>query len=105
MSTTTPRKKARPGDWHPADIKAALEKSGWSLRRLGQHHGLSGSALKNALHRCYPRAEYLIGEAIGVPAHEIWPTRYHANGMPKRGNWTPPHCTHASCREESALSA
>ena len=34
-----PSKKGQ--DWHPADVKCALEKAGWSLRRLSRHHGYS----------------------------------------------------------------
>lgn len=34
-----PPKKPIPQDWHPADIKAALEKAGWSLQQLSLAHG------------------------------------------------------------------
>ncbi len=64
-------------DWHRADIKAALEKAGWSLRRLSIHHGYkSPSQLKNVLNSHWPKGERLIAEAIGVHPAEIWPSRY-----------------------------
>lgn len=77
----TPKKPPR-GDWHPADIKAALEKAGWSLRRLSLHHGYAdASTLKVALHRKYPKAQRLIAEAIGEDPATIWPSRYPVDCM------------------------
>ncbi len=77
MSRQRTPKKPPQGDWHPADIKAALEKAGWSLRRLSLHHGYaSPTTLKNALHGRWPKAERLIAEAIGIDPATIWPSRY-----------------------------
>lgn len=80
MNTPATRKTTPPtapaGDWHPADIVAALRKQGWSLRRLSVHHGYQPTGLANALGRPYPRAERLVAEAIGVPPETIWPSRY-----------------------------
>lgn len=75
MTTRTTPKKASPGDWHPADIVAALRKAGWSTRSLARHHGYHPSALAKAMHRSYPRAEQLIADALGVPPETIWPAR------------------------------
>jgi len=63
-------------DWHPADIKAALEKAGWSLRGLSRHHGYSATVLAEALRSSYPKAQGLIADAIGVEPELIWPSRY-----------------------------
>jgi Ner family transcriptional regulator len=86
-------KKPVPQDWHKADIKAALEKAGWSLRGLARHHGLEHGAVTIALYKPYPKAEKRIADAIGLKPYEIWPTRYNADGTPrgKRGNpnWLP----------------
>lgn len=78
-------------DWHPADIKAALEKKGWSLLALAEHHGLKGSsALSHTFTRSLPKNEQRIAAAIGVLPQEIWPSRYNADGSKKprgvRGN-------------------
>lgn len=63
-------------DWHPADIKAAIEKAGWSLRGLSAHHGYAHSMLAQGLHKPYPNAERIIADVIGVPPETIWPSRY-----------------------------
>lgn len=72
----TNERKKNPKDWHPADVVAAVRKSGWTLRKLSKHHGYSPGALKNALYRSWPKAERLIAEAIGVLPEKIWPSRY-----------------------------
>ncbi|WP_231748950.1 MULTISPECIES: helix-turn-helix domain-containing protein [Burkholderia] len=72
-------------DWHRADIKAALEKAGWSLRRLSMAHGYTPGALKNALDVPWPKAESIIAATIGVPRHLIWPSRYHIDGTARSG--------------------
>lgn len=90
MNTTERRKNAgmatgqEQSNWHPADIKAALDKVGWSLRQLSLHSGLSANAVGHALRRPYPRAELIIASAIGYKPNEIWPTRYNSEGQPKK---------------------
>lgn len=79
-----PVQKASQGDWHPADIKAALEKAGWTLRALAAHHGLSSStSISHTFTRSLPLNERRIADALGVPVQEIWPSRYHRDGSPK----------------------
>ena len=77
MQQHTPHKKARlqKQDWHPADIVAALWKRGITLRRLSRDNGYS-RCLNTALREPWLQAEQIIAEAIGIPAEEIWPTRY-----------------------------
>jgi len=99
MSNVDSPKKPVSDDWHPADIKAALEKAGWSLRRLSLHNGFSDGLLKHALHRPYPRAERMIARAIGVKPQDIWPSRYD-NRRPKRGIGGAP--THKKNRQSPA---
>lgn len=78
-------KMPAPKDWHPADIKAALVKAGWSFNQLGLYHGYtSKSALTGVLRNPWPKAESLIAEAIGVAPHVIWPSRYNTDGTPNR---------------------
>lgn len=80
MSKSKSVKKASTQDWHNADIKSALEKAGWSLRKLSLHHGYaSPNTLHIALQRAWPKAERLIAAAIGVDAETIWPSRYATN--------------------------
>jgi Ner family transcriptional regulator len=78
MSTKHDSKKAASlEDWHRADIVCALHKAGWSLRRLSTHHGYADpGTLTNALNGSWPKGERIIAAAIGVPAREIWPSRF-----------------------------
>lgn len=78
------KNKASSQDWHNADIKAALEKQGWSLTRLSKFCGYEGNVIKHALHKPFPAGEKFIAEAIGVHPKEIWPSRYNADGTAKR---------------------
>lgn len=80
-----PAKKTSQEDWHPADIKAALDKAGWTLRALAAAHGLSGSTtLSAALVRSYPINEKRIADALGLLPRDVWPSRYHADGSPRQ---------------------
>lgn len=87
MNTDKSCKKARvaPGpasDMHPADIKCALEKAGWSLRQLAKINGLSPTAVGHAFRRRYPRAEKIIADALSTKPWNIWPTRYDESRNP-----------------------
>ena len=71
-------------DLHPADVKAALEKAGWSFRRLAKHHGYESAWITRALYGPAPMAEGIIAEATGVEhPKEIGPSRYDNAGNPK----------------------
>ena len=85
MTTPLTTKKPASSDWHVADIKAALEKKGWSLSRLAFRHGYCRTAAAMSLYRPWPKMERLIADAIGVSPQDIWPSRYHADGSPKSG--------------------
>ncbi len=78
-------KKPASTDWHPADIKAHLEKAGWSLSKLSRTHQYCRSAAALALHMPWPKMERLIAGAIGVEPKTIWPTRYDNDGNPLSG--------------------
>lgn len=81
------KKASLNGDWHKADIKAALEKAGWTIRQLAHHHQLNESTLRGALSYSYPASERRIANAIGLLPQLIWPSRYDEAGNPtgKRG--------------------
>ncbi|RPE81812.1 helix-turn-helix domain-containing protein [Vulcaniibacterium tengchongense] len=100
MPTAAAPKKPAPQDWHPSDIKAALDKAGWSLRQLGFEHGYTGdSSLSEVFRRAWPKAEGIIASAIGLRPQEIWPSRYDANGNPnRRRGRAPKRPAHASCK-------
>lgn len=90
MATYTSPKKPAHKDWHRADIKAALEKAGWSLRRLSAAHGFCSQALNQAFQRQWPNAERIIAEAIQHKPQDLWPSRYEKDGRPKRKRWDIP---------------
>lgn len=78
-------KKLITGDWHRADIIAAVRKTKTNLQALSRRYGLSRTTLSNALYSPCPRYERLIAEHIGVTPQTIWPSRYHLDGTPKSG--------------------
>jgi Ner family transcriptional regulator len=81
---------ADPRDWHWADIKAALEKAGYSLSSLSKANGFkTRRAVGMAKDHPYPRMERIIAKAIGVPPKLIWPSRYDENGCAIRKRVTP----------------
>lgn len=83
----TPKKPARK-DWNKADIKAALEKAGWTCRALAKEHGMAHSYFSDTLVRPNPRAEAIMAKVIGRKPTALWPSRYDQDGQPKRGLYT-----------------
>ncbi|MCE0845274.1 helix-turn-helix domain-containing protein [Buttiauxella sp. A2-C1_F] len=83
MSNSTASQKKRTkgsvGNWHRADIVAALHKRGLSLSALSRQHGLASRTLSNAFERHYPRAEKIIADALETTPEFIWPDRYIRN--------------------------
>ena len=70
--------------WHPADIKAALQKAGWNFSKISRAMGHKNPrTASSVLARPYPVVEKMVAEIIGVhPAH-LWPYRYSPDGSPK----------------------
>ena len=85
MSNLHRPKKASPTDWHPADVIAAVRKSGSSLRQLSLAAGLHPRSLNRALVQSWFPAQQIIANQIGVTPQSIWPSRYEADGSRKRG--------------------
>lgn len=79
------QQKAKQQDWHRADIKAALEKAGWTLRKLSIARGYSPGALCNPLNVPWPKGERIIADALGITPQAIWPSRYHEDGTSRSG--------------------
>lgn len=61
-------------DWHSADVKAALEKKGVTLRGLAKEYGYSH--IQRVLVSHWWAAEQVVAKALGLPAEQIWPSRY-----------------------------
>lgn len=62
------------GDWHPADVIAALRKRGTSLRQVGLAHGYK--QIQNVLTRPWWVVEQLVARELQLTPAQIWPTRY-----------------------------
>jgi len=98
-------------DWHKSDIKAALEKAGWTLRKLSLHAGYKNPAsLQRALRMPWPKAERVIAEALGLEPWDIWPSRYAGEkpnrpmGRPKKDIAMTVNKTSAECNPKSSVS-
>jgi len=78
-------KKPTPQDWNKEDIKAAVWKTGTTMKGLALANGYrSVDAINQALFRPYPKAERVIAKAVNKKPEEIWPSRYQFNASPKR---------------------
>jgi Ner family transcriptional regulator len=73
--------------WHPEDVKAAIRKKGVTLTELALRNGFSESYLRNALRRPLHDGEQIIARFLKVPAEQIWPDRYDADGTPNYRKW------------------
>lgn len=77
-------KKPTSKDWHRADIIAAVRKTGTSVQALSFQNGYRRTTLGHALVHPYPKCERIIAAHLGIPPQKIWPSRYNADGSPKR---------------------
>ena len=71
------QKGSAAADWHPADVKAALEKRGISLRQLAQRHGYSH--FQRVLTTHWWAAEQIVARALDLEPSVIWPSRYQTS--------------------------
>ena len=74
-------KKPRKG-WHRADIKAAIEKAGWTWTSLSVACGYDRSTVSKVLSHSYPAVERIVADVLGVEPWVIWPDRYNDYGQP-----------------------
>lgn len=61
-------------DWHPAEVKAALEMAGTNLSQLAKKHDYKH--ISEVLHRPWVAAELIVAKALKKKPEEIWPSRY-----------------------------
>lgn len=64
-----------------AHIKMKTRKS---MRAFSLHMGYGPTTLQRAVLHPYPKAEQIISDAIGIPANQIWPSRFNSDGTRKR---------------------
>jgi Ner family transcriptional regulator len=82
MNASESNATTNPGDWHPADVLAALKKRGHSLAGLSVANGYHPTAAGKALKQPWPAMEKIVATALAVTPQEIWPTRYDDRGRP-----------------------
>lgn len=80
--------KRKSADMHPEDIKAAVRKAGWTLKGLALSRGLSLNACQQACSHPRYLGEVAIAEVLGIPARQIWPSRFDAQGNRKHQHRT-----------------
>ncbi|MBN8112606.1 helix-turn-helix transcriptional regulator [Vibrio parahaemolyticus] len=68
--------QANTHDWHPAEVKCALEKLGTNLSELSEKNGLARSTLRNVFRAPWPKGERIIADALNEKPENIWPSRY-----------------------------
>ena len=69
------------GDWQVDHIRSAVRQvHGISLTELARRHGLAEHVCGHAAREPNYDGEAAIAEALSLPANEIWPSRYEANG-------------------------
>ncbi|WP_092757348.1 helix-turn-helix domain-containing protein [Rhodoferax sp. OV413] len=61
-------------DWHPAQVKAALEMAGTNLSQLARQHKYKH--INEVLNRPWAAAELIVAKALHKKPEEIWPSRY-----------------------------
>lgn len=68
---------------HKADIKAELEKKGWTLTSLSEAHGFLPEAVSEALRRGRPSVEKIIADALDTTPQNLFPNRFNADSSRK----------------------
>jgi len=71
-------------DWQRADILAALQQRGFTLKSLSIAYGYHPTAPSIALKRPWPAVERIIADALGTTAPVVWPSRYDLSGQAHR---------------------
>jgi Ner family transcriptional regulator len=77
--------------WDRHAIKAELHRRGITFNELSRRHGLYRSQAARVLREPWPRMERIVAEVLGVPAHELWPERYDADGHSLHGHRAKSH--------------
>jgi Ner family transcriptional regulator len=94
--------RKRDRDWHPEDVKAALRKRGIVLTHLAVEHDLHPNTVSTVLRRPAARVQAIIAGCLGVDPQTIWPSRYNADGSPRRRNQRRPDCPPAQRQKREA---
>jgi Ner family transcriptional regulator len=66
--------------WDAEGIKAEVRRRGKTLKALALENSLSESACRASLKRPQPTSDLVISQFLGVPLHQLGPTRYTETG-------------------------
>ncbi|MDG3439595.1 helix-turn-helix domain-containing protein [Nitrospirillum amazonense] len=67
--------------WHPADIRAAVEKRGKTLKDVALAAGIHADACRFALRHRHVQGERALSEFLKIPLWELWPDRWSVHGI------------------------
>lgn len=65
---------------HRADIKATLEKLGFTLQSVALAHGVTPGAVSKSLVMPVPAANLAIAETLETTVHALWPEWFAPDG-------------------------
>lgn len=68
---------------HPADIKAALQKSGSNQTRIADQLHISYNAVSNVIYGRMKsrRVALAVSGATGIPVEKLWPGKYDSQKL------------------------
>lgn len=68
---------------HPADIKAALQKSGSNQTRIADQLHISYNAVSSVIYGRMKsrRVALAVSEATGIPVEKLWPGKYDSQKL------------------------
>jgi Ner family transcriptional regulator len=90
--------RSRLQDWSPNAIKAGLRENGFTVAALSRQIGVTPQSVRLAMEVRFSAAvEIAIAKAVGLPAAEIWPSRYRHDGS--RILLRPPVAKSQRCRD------
>lgn len=81
------------GSYHPADIKALVEKQGSTLEQISLNAGLGRSAVSVAFKKPYTKGEIALATFLNIPVQYIFPTRWDVKGNRVRPRYAAKYTT------------
>lgn len=81
------------GSYHPADIKALIEKQGSTLEQISLNAGLCRSAISVAFKKPYTKGEIALATFLNIPVQYVFPTRWDIKGNRVRPRYAAKYTT------------
>jgi Ner family transcriptional regulator len=67
-------------------VKFRLSLKGYTFKKLGEKHRITGVSICTVFYRPYPKVERIIADALETQPWDFWPERYDEKGRPNRRN-------------------